>query len=594
MAFANDHWAAVAPDWETIKGAPFSSLFRDADVGENARSMVEKVLQERKNQVLEGVLEIGDVRIWTRMNLRSIRIGSERMVLVPVEDLTLEKKQLAMQKVYGEKLREAHDELERRVQERTAQLVAKNKQLHEEIAEREKIEKSLRASEERFRAVLESAEDWVFVKDSDLRYTHINPALLKLWGLQRSEVVGRTDGELFGFGEQERTEEVEARVLGGQTIDLERTMKFADQEIVCNFVRVPLRDASGRISGLCGIGRDITERTKRKEALESDDVESERDQYLSEAMKRTVEQVRQAARGDSICLFLGESGTGKDFLARQLHEQSERAGGPLFTINCAALPPELAESELFGHEAGAFTGAAGRKRGLIELAEGGTLLLNEVGDLSLPLQAKLLTFLDTKSFTRVGGERTVKVNVRVVAATNRDLEKEVAAGRFRTDLFYRLNVIAIRVPPLSERIADISLLVQRLIRQMAKRMGLREVPEVDKEAMEALAAYDWPGNVRELRNVLERSLILRDGPRITASQIGLNPGDRLADSEPGISFTVHLPEGASMHEALRDVKRMLVTEGLRRSDGSIKDAANILGISRDSFNHHMRSLGVRE
>ena len=218
--------------------------------------------------------------------------------------------------------------------------------------------------------------------------------------------------------------------------------------------------------------------------------------------------------GKSVILLLGESGAGKDYLAKYIHERSNYSSGSYFSINCAAVPLELAESELFGHEAGAFTGAGRRKRGLLELAEGGTLLLNEVGELSPALQAKFLTFLDTRTFTRVGGQQNIRVNARILAATNRDLQHEISIGRFRADLYYRLNVFSIRVPPLRERIEDLPILVAELLSILAKELQMSFSPELTVGEMAKLYNYHWPGNIRELRNVLERAVILSGGGTI--------------------------------------------------------------------------------
>ncbi len=455
------------------------------------------------------------------------------------------------------------------------------------------MERQLRESEERFRTVIETAEDLIFIKDSALRYTHVNPSMLRIIGLERSKVIGKTDGELFGAEEAKHSSEVEFRVLEGQTVNLEHSATFANQRVTCSFIRVPLRDARGRVNGLCGIGRDITE-LKRTEMMKEPEVKDRAHENISEAMKNTLNQVRLAAGTDSICLLLGESGCGKDYLAKYLHDHSPRASGPFFSINCAALAPELAESELFGHERGAFTGAAGRKRGLLELAEGGTLLLNEIGELSLKLQAKLLAFLDTKSFNRVGGEKSISVNARLVAATNRDLEKDVETGKFRKDLFYRLNVITIRVPPLRERKGDLKLLVRDLIESLVKALGFRGTPSVDREAMELLENYDWPGNVRELRNVLERALIHSDKKQITPDQISLASKASSDDSRSAITFTVTVSQELPMHDALLAAKRHIAKEGLRRSGGSVKEAAQLLGISRDALNYLLKSLSLRK
>jgi DNA-binding NtrC family response regulator len=303
-------------------------------------------------------------------------------------------------------------------------------------------------------------------------------------------------------------------------------------------------------------------------------------------MRSTLQTARQAAAGDSVVLLLGESGTGKDYLARFIHNHSSRADGPFFAVNCAAVSSELAESELFGHEPGAFTGARGRKRGLLELAERGTLLLNEIGELSLALQAKLLTFLDTRSFTRVGGEVSVSVDARLIAATNRDLKKEVAEGGFRADLFYRLSVLPIRVPLLCERAQDIPILTREIITQLVAEMDLSHIPEVDSASMTALTNYSWPGNVRELRNVIERSLMLVSGGTITIAALDLT------DCREDWLCRLRFPESRSLNEVLEEAKRAMIVEALRRSGGKRQDAARLLGISRNALFHHMKSLSI--
>ncbi len=459
-------------------------------------------------------------------------------------------------------------ELEVKVQERTAEL---------------------RESEERFRAIFETAEDCVFVKDEDLRYTHVNPAMLKLLGIEENEILGKTDREIFEDELATQLLKLEARVLQGQNIATEHTITWKQDLITLSALRVPMSDLSGNRVGLCGIMRDVT--VWRNSTSHTG---AQIGEHVSQAMRVTLEQVRLAAETDSTVLFLGESGSGKDHLAKYLHDNSARRGGPFFAINCAAITRDLAESELFGHEAGAFTGTRGRKRGLVELAEGGTLLLNEIGELPLPLQAKLLAFLDTQSFSRVGGEYCVTVNARVIAATNRNLEKEVECGNFRNDLFYRLNVFPIRIPPLRERKEDLPALVQDLLQSLSRRLGLHMVPEVDQGAMKILASYHWPGNVRELKNILERALILCDKRRITEKQVTVS---RDSSAQTGISlngsFVVRWSDGISMNETLNQTKRFLVEEGLRRSGGSIKDAASLLGISRGSLKHYLQYLGIQ-
>jgi DNA-binding NtrC family response regulator len=308
--------------------------------------------------------------------------------------------------------------------------------------------------------------------------------------------------------------------------------------------------------------------------------------WQSPSSRALFEQAARLAEHDGTVLLLGESGTGKDHLARWIHQHSSRRHGPFFTINCAALSRELAESELFGHESGAFTGTKGRKRGLLELADRGTLLLDEVGELEAALQAKLLTFLDSRTFVRVGGERTVSVSARLLAATNRDLLVEVERGTFRRDLYYRLAVVPLRIPPLRERIDDLPQLVDSLLDSLRHDLSLTEPPTIEEEALTALRRYHWPGNIRELRNVLERALIMSsDGVarRSNLDLVGANENWELV-----IRFPEH---GLSLHEVTRNVARRVVAEALRRAT-SKQEAARLLGISRHALAHQIRVLGL--
>jgi DNA-binding NtrC family response regulator len=308
--------------------------------------------------------------------------------------------------------------------------------------------------------------------------------------------------------------------------------------------------------------------------------------------------------------MLGESGSGKDHLARYIHDHSKRAGGLYFSINCAAVAPELAESELFGHERGAFTGARSRKRGLLELAEGGTLLLNEIGELSLHQQAKLLTFLETKKFTRVGGEREVDVNARLMAATNRDLEDAVKDGSFRKDLFYRLNVLPITVPPLRERRSDIPMLVQEFVHDLCEEMQLTEQPIITPSTMKAFQAYQWPGNVRELRNVLERALILSGGARVDIASLGSEPEiyspgkelDQTTAHGPLLSVPDSLPLIARPHGDMgrrpidpgRDVLRTLKQQYVIDGKWSIEQLAKAMHLHRSTLSKWFKKHGLIE
>ena len=308
--------------------------------------------------------------------------------------------------------------------------------------------------------------------------------------------------------------------------------------------------------------------------------------YPSSRMQQTLASARIAAGHDGIVLLLGESGTGKDYIARWIHQRSSRAEKPYFTINCAALTRELAESELFGHEHGAFTGARGRKRGMLELAGGGTILLNEVGEMDLSLQSKLLTFLDTMSFIRVGGEHSVTIDTRIIAATNRELGAEVERKRFREDLYYRLNVTTVSLPPLRDRIEDIPHLVEELLRRFRREMRLRNEIVVTPRAMRGLSEYRWPGNVRELRNALERAVMsARDGV-ITEAHLALQ------STSSEWSYSIRFPKnGESLHDVTNRTAKSLIMEALRRSKTKVH-AARLLGISRDSLNYQMKQLGI--
>jgi two-component system, NtrC family, response regulator AtoC len=440
-----------------------------------------------------------------------------------------------------------------------------------------------RRSEANLQAIFESVEDLIFLKDTSLKITHVNSAVEKLVNKPVSELIGRTVDHLVDPELAEYVRNVEMRVLQGEFVELEHALRVNQAPLTFHVFFVPMRDAEGKITGLCGVARDITDRTKREFSPPK-----LADEYPSSAMRATLTKARLAAAKDSTILLLGESGSGKDYVAKYIHDHSKRADGLYYSVNCASIVPELAESELFGHEKGSFTGAYTRKRGLLELAEGGTLLLNEIGDLSLPLQAKLLTFLDTRHLTRVGGEKNISVNARLIAATNKDLEKEAEAGRFRKDLLYRLDVMSIVIPPLRERIEDIPVLVREIMARLQVDLQLHQLPAIDASTLKRLQSYHWPGNVRELRNVLERGLILSDRGGIHLAGL---PGDA---NSADWSFTTEFPADRSLNDITYDLKRSLVVEALRRSRGRRQVAARLLGISRDSLKHYMRTLEIKD
>ena len=301
----------------------------------------------------------------------------------------------------------------------------------------------------------------------------------------------------------------------------------------------------------------------------------------SEAFRHALGQATQVARSDVTVLLLGESGTGKELLAAHLHRESPCASGPFVKVNCAAIPTELIESELFGHEKGAFTGAASLRRGRFELADEGTIFLDEVGDLHEAAQAKLLRILQDGELQRVGGEQPIRVDVRIISATNRPLDEMVAAGRFRQDLYYRLSVVPIRVPPLRERRTDIGELAAYFLADFCTRNNMRP-RKIDPDVIPVLERYAWPGNVRELRNVVERMAILTPGDRLTAESIPLE---------------VRQPQSSRPASGLQDVRdtaeRERIRQALEQTDWNVSGAARLLGAERTSLHKRIKTLGLK-
>ncbi|MFI5373038.1 MAG: sigma-54-dependent transcriptional regulator [Candidatus Rokuibacteriota bacterium] len=321
----------------------------------------------------------------------------------------------------------------------------------------------------------------------------------------------------------------------------------------------------------------------------------------SPAMTQVFELVKKAARSEANILVLGESGTGKELIARAIHANSPRASGPFVPVDCASLPEQLLESELFGHEKGAFTGAVRTKTGLVEAAHRGTLFLDEIGDLPASLQVKLLRALQERQIRRVGGTGLVDVDVRVVSATNRNLAEAIAKGQFREELYYRINVIAIRLPPLRERAGDVRLLAHTFL----KRYGQERVTGLDEAAAEALDRYPWPGNVRELQNVIERACALADGPRITMKDLPehvLHAGARSAAPEPsvpGAGPSAELGTGtdltlkAAKEQWLQVLEVSYLRDLLARHDGNVSSAAKAAGIDRKTFHRLINKYDLR-
>jgi len=303
----------------------------------------------------------------------------------------------------------------------------------------------------------------------------------------------------------------------------------------------------------------------------------------SEAIEKIRDQARQAAPSNARVLIMGENGTGKELVAGMIHEMSLRKDGPFIEVNCAAIPEELIESELFGHEKGAFTGATRQRIGKFELAHGGTLFLDEVGDMSLKTQAKVLRSLEEQRFERVGGGRQISVDVRVISASNKNLLGLIEKGEFREDLFYRLNVIPIVVPPLKERLEDIPLLADYFAKQFCKEYGMK-TKQFSREAIELLQSYSWPGNVRELRNIVERTIIMTTNREISAQQIP----DLMQKSTGHIAIAREVP----LKRARQQFEKEYIVYHLQQNDWGVSATARQLGIDKSSLYKKMRDYGI--
>jgi two-component system nitrogen regulation response regulator GlnG len=321
---------------------------------------------------------------------------------------------------------------------------------------------------------------------------------------------------------------------------------------------------------------------------------------MSPAMLDVYKQIGRVAAQDVTVLVTGESGTGKELVARAIHQHSARAKAPFVALNCAAIPESLLESELFGHERGAFTGADRRRIGRFEQCSGGTILLDEIGDMAPALQVKLLRVLQEQAFERVGGNDTIRTNVRVIAATHRDLEARAAEDRFRPDLFYRLGVFTIRLPALRERLEDLPLLAHHFVHRFSRELG-REVREIDPEAMQRLRAYAWPGNVRELQSVIKQALLSAQGsvllpaflPPLVDRATTLPPRETAGDLETFIRRALPTANGDLYSRAHDEVDRLLFMLALEHTGGNHRDAARLLGISRQTMRVKLRALRLQ-
>ena len=308
----------------------------------------------------------------------------------------------------------------------------------------------------------------------------------------------------------------------------------------------------------------------------------------SPSMRSLKEQIMVVGRSNSRVLITGENGTGKELIARSVHRASQRANKPFIAVNCAAIPETLIESELFGHEKGAFTGAVSVQRGKFEIADSGTLFLDEIGDMSLNTQAKVLRVLQEQEFQRVGGTRNIRVDVRLITATNKNLSDEIKKGAFREDLFYRINVIILNAPPLRERKEDIPLLAEHFLNEVIREQGLKDKRLTD-QSIELMKGYDWPGNVRELRNLMERVAIMTAGDRINPADLSIIAGDQ----QQNVSTLINAGSG-SLKDARAGFERYFILEKLRENKWNITKTAEDLKIERSNLHRKIKLLGIEE
>jgi PAS domain S-box-containing protein len=466
----------------------------------------------------------------------------------------------------------------------------------EDVTERKRMEEGLRQSEERFRVALKNSPTAVFNQDQDLRYSWMYNAQLPF---PLSETLGKTLFDLFDPEEAARITEVRRRVLEtGVGLRDETQITVGGRKHYFDTTIEPALDSTGTVLGLTGASTDVTELREATEALvEAKNRLTEEKLYLeqeidvelgfgeiigrSKALQAVMENVGKVAASNATVLLLGETGTGKEMVARAIHRQSQRAARSFIKMNCAAIPSGLLESELFGNEKGAFTGSVSKKIGRVELADQGTLFLDEIGEISLALQPKLLRVLQDQEFERLGGIQTLKVDFRLIAATNCDLAESVREQEFRSDLYYRLNVFPIRLPPLRERREDIRLLVEHFVQKFARRMK-RSITTIPKKTMDALMSWDWPGNVRELENFIERSVILTQGSVLVVPLSGLQPIRTTAKEE-------------RVDQSLAAKEREHIVRALQQSCGQIggpKGAAARLGLKRTTLQSKLKHLGI--
>jgi len=461
----------------------------------------------------------------------------------------------------------------------------------------------LREREKRFSDIADNALEWIWETNADGKYIFASPVVKKILGYEPEEMLDKHFYDLFHPEDREELRKAAFEVFVRREPFREfvnRNTHKSGKEVWLSTSAVPVFDEEGNIMGYRGADTDITERKQAEEALRKSYTEIERlkerlqaeSEYLqaeiklthshgeivgeSEAINKVLLQVEQVAPTESLVLITGKTGTGKELIARAIHNLSKRKDRVIVKVDCASLPATLVESELFGRQKGAYTGALTSQVGRFEVADGSTIFLDEIGELSPELQVKLLRVLQEGEFERLGSPKTIRVNVRVIAATNRDLSAEVRKGNFREDLYYRLNVFQIEVPPLRERLDDIPMLVWTFANEFAEKMG-KKIQTVPKRTMEAFQRYHWPGNVRELRNVIENAVIISTSDILKV---------KLPQDPRGVTSPIL---------TLKDAERQHITKVLERTNWRIKGphgAAELLGLKPSTLYTRMNKLGI--
>ena len=433
-------------------------------------------------------------------------------------------------------------------------------------------------------SVFDQLSDALVLYDPNLTITGVNQAAERMFGMSSDAMVGKHCNDVFRCGVCEPGCGMIVG-LNQAPINTQSTIRLHmdnGRERLAVIRTSQLFDTEGTVTGVIATIKDITE-----------EVAPQKREVIAESvpMRDVLNFVRRVAASEATTILVeGENGTGKDLIAKTLHYQSLRQAEPFIAINCAAIPETLLESELFGYEKGAFTDARSQKRGIFELADKGTLFLDEIGEIPLMLQAKLLRVLEEQTFRRLGGLKDIKLDLRVVAATNKNLREAVKEGAFRQDLFFRLNVIHITIPPLRERPEDIQPMVRFFIEHYNRKFK-RQVSGISPEALRLLLSHDWPGNVRELRNAIERAMILEEGSQITAPSLPImvatSPMFHTAAAQQ--SFSGASEDGLSLEEN----ERQLLVRALEKTTGNQTQAARLLSITRDTLRYKMKKFNLR-